>query len=446
MASVDNIAAIATAPGRGGIGVVRVSGKGLAGLAQALLGKVPRARYATLSEFYDSDGSSIDQGIALFFPEPHSFTGEDVLELQGHGGNAVMHRVLKRCLTLGARLAEPGEFTKRAYLNDKLDLAQAESVADLIDASSEEAAKSAMRSLQGEFSRAIHEIVSRMIDLRMLVEACIDFPDEDIDFLDAADAQGKLSQIKRLLESLFVGAKQGSLLREGVHVVLIGQPNVGKSSLLNQLAGDEVAIVTPIAGTTRDTVREEIEIQGVPFHIVDTAGLRDTSCEVEQIGISRTWAAVEKASLVLMLLDAREGEGEADREILAKLPAKLPVVKVFNKIDLLTAPPDTAMVRGVAEVFVSAKSGEGVASLRKELLALAGWEQLGEGVFMARERHLRAMESALEHVENAEASWQQLEFFAEELKLAQQELSAITGEFTADALLGEIFSRFCIGK
>ena len=251
--------------------------------------------FATLSDFHDSDGSVIDQGIALFFPAPHSFTGEDVLELQGHGGNAVMQRLLKRCLALGARLAEPGEFTKRAFLNDKLDLAQAESVADLIDASSEEAAKSAMRSLQGEFSRAIHEIVARLIDLRMLVEACIDFPDEDIDFLEAADALGKLAHIKQLQQRLFASAKQGSLLREGVHVVLVGQPNVGKSSLLNQLAGDEVAIVTPIAGTTRDTVREEIDIQGVPFHIIDTAGLRDTACEVEQIGISRTWAAVEKA-------------------------------------------------------------------------------------------------------------------------------------------------------
>ena len=346
MANADTIAAVATAPGRGGIGVVRVSGKGLDVFVPALLGKSLRARFATLSDFRDSDGSIIDQGIALFFPAPHSFTGEDVLELQGHGGNAVMQRLLKRCLNLGARLAEPGEFTKRAFLNDKLDLAQAESVADLIDASSEEAAKSAIRSLQGEFSRAIHEIVARLIDLRMLVEACIDFPDEDIDFLEAADALGKLAHIKQLQQRLFASAKQGSLLREGVHVVLVGQPNVGKSSLLNQLAGDEVAIVTPIAGTTRDTVREEIDIQGVPFHIIDTAGLRDTACEVEQIGISRTWAAVEKASLVLLLLDAREGESEADRAILARLPTRLPVVKVFNKIDLLPEPTAMGSQRG----------------------------------------------------------------------------------------------------
>ncbi|MEN6587701.1 MAG: tRNA uridine-5-carboxymethylaminomethyl(34) synthesis GTPase MnmE [Sulfuricella sp.] len=446
MANADTIAAVATAPGRGGIGVVRVSGKGLDEFVRALLGKTMRARFATLSDFQDADGSIIDQGIALFFPAPYSFTGEDVLELQGHGGNAVMQRLLKRCLNLGARLAEPGEFTKRAFLNDKLDLAQAESVADLIDASSEEAAKSAMRSLQGEFSRAIHEIVARLIDLRMLVEACIDFPDEDIDFLEAADALGKLAHIRQLQQRLFVSAKQGNLLREGVHVVLVGQPNVGKSSLLNQLAGDEIAIVTPIAGTTRDTVREEIDIQGVPFHIIDTAGLRDTTCEVEQVGISRTWDAVEKASLVLLLLDAREGESEADRAILGRLPARLPLLKVFNKIDLLPEPAAMGAREDGSTVFVSAKTGAGMDELRQRLLEQAGWEQTGEGAFMARERHLRAMRSAQGHIDNAETNWRQLEFFAEELKLAQNSLSTITGEFRADDLLGEIFSRFCIGK
>ncbi len=444
MVSADTIAAVATAPGRGGIGVVRVSGTGLASFAQALLGRVPGFRHATLSNFLDDDASVIDQGIALFFPAPHSFTGEDVLELQGHGGNAVMQRLLKRCLALGARLAEPGEFTRRAFLNDKLDLAQAESVADLIDAASEEAAKSAMRSLQGEFSHAIHEIVARLIDLRMLVEACIDFPDEDIDFLEAADAIGKLAHVRERLERLFASAKQGSLLREGVHVVLVGQPNVGKSSLLNQLAGDEIAIVTPIAGTTRDTVREEIDIQGVPFHIIDTAGLRDTSCEVEQIGITRTWAAVEKASLVLLLLDARAGEGEQDRAILARLPAQLPVVKVFNKMDLLTDPAE--LEQDGSSVYVSAKTGAGLNMLCQKLLTLVGWEQTGEGVFMARARHLRALAMAREHIDLAGKNWRQLEFFAEELKLAQNALGSITGEFSADDLLGEIFSRFCIGK
>lgn len=446
MASTETIAAIATAPGRGGIGVVRISGHGLETFAQEVLGKTPRPRYATLSNFLEHDGSVIDQGIALYFPAPYSFTGEDVLELQGHGGNAVMQRLLKRCLALGARLAEPGEFTKRAFLNDKLDLAQAESVADLIDAASEEAAKSALRSLQGEFSQAIHEVVARLIDLRMLVEACIDFPDEDIDFLKAADAIGKLENIQAQLQRLLLNAKQGSLLREGVHVVLVGQPNVGKSSLLNQLAGDEVAIVTAIAGTTRDTVREEIEIQGVPFHIIDTAGLRDTSCEVEQIGIARTWSAVEKASLALLLLDSRTGITSQDEDILSRLPASLPVVQVFNKIDLLPREAGVEKTAGVTRVHVSAKKGTGMALLRQILLQMAGWEQTGEGAFMARERHLRALIEARSSLENAAVSWQQLEFFAEELKLAQNALSSITGEFGADQLLGEIFSRFCIGK
>jgi len=446
MANVDTIAAVATAPGRGGIGVVRVSGKGLEKIFLAILGKIPRPRYATLSNFLDGDGLVIDQGIALFFPAPHSFTGEDVLELQGHGGNAVMQRLLKRCLSLGARLAEPGEFTKRAFLNDKLDLAQAESVADLIDAASEEAAKSAIRSLQGEFSRSVHEIVDQMIGLRMLVEACIDFPDEDIDFLEAANALGKLTQIEDLLQHLFTSAKQGSLLREGVHVVLAGQPNVGKSSLLNQLAGDEIAIVTPIPGTTRDTVREEIEIQGVPFHIIDTAGLRDTPDEVERIGIARTWAAVEKASIVLLLADARHGVTEADRAIMAKLPPSLPLVMVFNKIDLASREAEARELNGATELYVSAKTGAGMALLRECLLKAAGWRHTGEGAFMARERHLSALRLARDNLEQARNHWRDLEFFAEELKLAQNALNSITGEFSVDDLLGEIFTRFCIGK
>ncbi|MBU0592704.1 MAG: tRNA uridine-5-carboxymethylaminomethyl(34) synthesis GTPase MnmE [Gammaproteobacteria bacterium] len=446
MARADTIAAVATAPGRGGIGVVRISGYGLEDVANAIVGKPLRPRFASLSNFYDQDGSVIDQGIALYFPAPHSFTGEDVLELQGHGGNAVMQRLLKRCLALGARLAEPGEFTKRAFINDKLDLAQAESVADLIDAASEEAAKSAVRSLQGEFSHAVREIVGRLIDLRLLVEASIDFPDEDIDFLQAADAAGKLSHIQSQLQSLLAKARQGSLLREGVHVVLVGQPNVGKSSLLNQLAGDEVAIVTAIAGTTRDTVREEIEIQGVPFHIIDTAGLRDTSCEVEQIGIARTWAAVSKASLALLLLDSREGVSPQDEAILGRLPPKLPVLRIYNKIDLVPRESGMEQEGGVTRIYVSAKNGAGMDLLQQSLLRLAGWEQTGEGAFMARERHLRALKQAHLNLESAADNWHQLEFFAEELKLAQNALSSITGEFGADDLLGEIFSRFCIGK
>lgn len=446
MANADTIAAIATAPGRGGIGVVRVSGKDLRGFAFALLGKEARPRYATLSNILDRDGSVIDQGIALYFPAPHSFTGEDVLELQGHGGNAVMQRLLKRCLSLGARLAEPGEFTKRAFLNDKLDLAQAESVADLIDASSEEAAKSAMRSLQGEFSSAIHEIVDSLINLRMLVEACIDFPDEDIDFLEEANALGKLALVRGRLDRLFASSKQGSLLREGVHVVLVGQPNVGKSSLLNQLAGNEIAIVTPVAGTTRDTVREEIEIQGVPFHIIDTAGLRETGDEVERIGIERTWAAVEKASIVLLLADARQKVTADDQAIISRLPPGLPLVIVFNKIDLASMEPAIREKSRAAELYVSAKTGAGLDLLRKYLLRVAGWEATGEGAFMARERHLRALRQAQENLQRAQTHWTSLEFFAEELTQAQRALSGITGEFSADDLLGEIFSRFCIGK
>lgn len=446
MAKTDTIAAVATAAGRGGIGIVRLSGDSLEAFAVALLGHLPRPRFALLGNFLDHDGSSIDQGIALYFPAPNSFTGEDVLELQGHGGNAVMQRVLKRCITLGARLAEPGEFTKRAFLNDKLDLAQAESVADLIDAASEEAAKSALRSLQGEFSHAVHEVVARLIALRMLVEACIDFPDEDIDFLQAADALGKLTSVQGQLQHLLAKARQGSLLREGARVVLVGQPNVGKSSLLNQLAGDEVAIVTAVAGTTRDTVREEIEIQGVPFHIIDTAGLRDTTCEVEQIGIARTWAAVEKATLALLLIDSREAITPQDEAILARLPRNLPVVQVFNKIDLLPRDAGIEQNAGVRRIYVSAKSGDGLDLLRQSLLQMAGWEQTGEGAFMARERHLRALELARACLEKAAENWRQLEFFAEELKLAQNALNSITGEFGADDLLGEIFSRFCIGK
>lgn len=446
MVNTDTIAAVATAPGRGGIGVVRISGHGLNNIFLSLLGKTLRPRFASLSNFLDHDGSVIDEGLALYFPAPHSFTGEDVLELQGHGGNAVMQRLLKRCLALGVRLAEPGEFTKRAFLNDKLDLAQAESVADLIDAASEEAARSAVRSLQGEFSYAVHVVVERLIELRMLVEASIDFPDEDIDFLEAADALGKLSQVQEQLQQLQGKAKQGSLLREGVHVVLVGQPNVGKSSLLNQLAGEEVAIVTPIAGTTRDTVREEIEIKGVPFHILDTAGLRETSCEVEQIGIARTWAAVDKATMVLLLLDSREGITPADEAILARLPDRLPVVQIYNKIDLLPREAGIERMAGVSRIFVSAKNGTGLDLLRQSLLEIAGWEQTGEGAFMARERHLRALDQASASLKNAEENWRQLEFFAEELKLAQNALNSITGEFGADDLLGEIFCRFCIGK
>lgn len=440
------IAAIATAPGRGGVGVVRISGSGLAHFAQSLVGKPLKPRHAHYADFRSQDGELIDQGLALFFPAPHSFTGEDVLELQGHGGPVVMQMLLRRCLELGARLAEPGEFTRRAFLNDKLDLAQAESVADLIDAGSEAAARSALRSLAGAFSTEIHTLVEQLINLRMLVEATLDFPEEDIDFLEAADARGKLAGIHAQLERVSRTARQGALLREGMHVVLIGQPNVGKSSLMNALAGEDVAIVTEIAGTTRDTVRELIQLDGVPMHIIDTAGLRETEDRVEQIGIERTWAAVGKADLALLLIDSREGITAHDQAILARLPEKLPRVHVFNKVDLTGEAVGHGEEDGHAVLRLSAKAGLGLDELKRTLLEMVGWGGSDAGVFLARERHLDAIRRASSHLHTAAQVWQQVELFAEELRLAQQDLSSITGEFTADDLLGEIFSRFCIGK
>ena len=437
----DLIAAIATAPGRGGVGVVRVSGADVAPLAAAILGRVPAPRHATYTPFLDSRGEVLDEGIALYFTAPYSFTGEHVLELQGHGGPVVMNLILARCIELGARLAEPGEFSRRAFLNGKLDLAQAEAVADLIDAASTEAARSAVRSLSGAFSARIAELVEALTRLRMLVEATLDFPEEEIDFLRDADAFGRLDAIDARLQAVRAQAKQGVLLREGLTVVLIGQPNVGKSSLLNQLAGFEAAIVTEIAGTTRDTVREAIQIQGVPLHLIDTAGLRDTDDAVEKIGIARTWAAVEKADVALLLVDAAHGLGEREAAILKRLPA-VARLTIHNKIDVGGEPP-----RAVGdEIWLSARTGAGVELLREKLLEAAGWQAVGEGAFMARARHLDALARAAGHLVAARASAAQLELFAEELRLAQAALSEITGEFTADDLLGEIFSTFCIGK
>jgi len=446
MSNADTIAAVATAPGRGGIGVVRISGNAVASLAQSILGKLPAPRFAILSYFLDENNEAIDQGIALYFPGPNSFTGDDVLELQGHGGPAVLQVLLQRCLSLGARLAEPGEFTRRAFLNDKIDLAQAESVVDLIDAASSEAARSAMRSLQGDFSRVIQDLVMGLINLRMLVEATLDFPEEEIDFLEAAGAAQKLANLLSQLDNVLHTAKQGSLLREGIQVVLIGQPNVGKSSLLNQLAGEEVAIVTPVAGTTRDAIRQSIKIEGVPLHIIDTAGLRDTADEVEQIGINRTWQAVEKASLALLVVDAALGVTDPDEAILAKLPSGLAVIRVFNKIDLHQIPSHIESPASVTDIYLSAKSGDGIPLLREHLLRAAGWQPSGEGAFMARERHIRALMAARGALTAAHGHWLQLELVAEELRLAQNSLNTITGEFGSDDLLGEIFSRFCIGK
>lgn len=438
---VSLIAAIATAPGRGGVGVVRVSGADVEPLARAILGRMPEPRHATFNRFFDGDGGVLDEGIALVFAAPHSFTGEQVLELQGHGGPVVLNLILQRCIELGARLAEPGEFTRRAYLNGKLDLAQAEAVADLIDAASTEAARSAVRSLSGAFSARVHELLEALTRLRMLVEATLDFPEEEIDFLKQADAFGRLDRIEAALASVCSQARQGALLREGLTVVLIGQPNVGKSSLLNQLAGFEAAIVTEIAGTTRDTVKEAIQIQGVPLHVIDTAGLRETDDAVEKIGIARTWAALENADVALLLVDAAHGVGADEQAILARLPA-VARLTIHNKIDATHELPRVVS----DEIWLSAKTGDGMELLREKLLAAAGWQAAGEGAFMARARHLDALSRAATHVAAARADAARLELFAEELRLAQAALAEITGEFTADDLLGEIFSKFCIGK
>ena len=428
----DPIAAIATAPGRGGIGVVRVSGRSLAPLALALLGKMPAARRAIRAAFLDARGAAIDDGLALYFPAPHSYTGEEVLELQGHGGPVVMQMLLKRCLELGARLAEPGEFTRRAFLNDKLDLAQAESVADLIEAASDSAARCALRSLRGEFSAAVEALVRQLIELRMLVEATLDFPEEEFDPLDRADAKGRHARLLQAIETALAKSRQGSLLRTGLQVVLAGQPNVGKSSLLNRLAGEELAIVTAIPGTTRDSVRQAIQIDGVPLNIVDTAGLRDTQDEVERLGIARTWSEIGRADVVLLLVDARTGVTKQDLELVARIPQGVKRVFVHNKTDLAGTAARLEQTQAGASIHLSAKTGAGMDLLRAELLAVAGWQQGAEDLFMARERHLVALRRAAEHVAGAGEQFSRPELFAEELRQAQEQLNSITGEFAAD--------------
>ena len=441
----DTIAAIATASGRGGIGVIRVSGPDLLPFSRQLCEKEPPPRLATLAGFRDAAGQLIDSGLLLYFPSPHSFTGEDVLELHGHGGTVVMQMLLSRCLDLGARLAEPGEFTRRAYLSGKLDLAQSEAVIDLIDAATTTAARSAVRSLQGEFSREINTLLEQLTELRALVEASLDFPDEDIDFLQAADAFGRLERLQQRLASVFDRAQQGKLLQGGLNVVIVGQPNVGKSSLLNRLACDELAIVTPVAGTTRDVVRSTLQIEGIPLHIIDTAGLRETDDEIEKIGIARAWREIERADLVLLLVDARSGVGQAEQAILGKLPEKLARVTVYNKIDLAGRTAERHDEGCGVAISLSAKQGDGVELLRGELLRIAGWHP-AEDVFIARERHLRALGATAEHIAAARAQLPQLELLAEELREAQAALGTITGQVSADDLLGEIFGRFCIGK
>ncbi|HEX3098760.1 MAG TPA: tRNA uridine-5-carboxymethylaminomethyl(34) synthesis GTPase MnmE [Usitatibacter sp.] len=443
MSAGDSIAAIATPAGRGGIGVVRVSGRGARAIGAAMLGELPPARVATLRDFRAARGELIDRGLVLFFPAPRSYTGEDVLELQAQGGPMVMRQILARCVEAGARLAEPGEFTRRAFLNGRIDLAQAESVADLIDAASEEAARSAARSLAGEFSQRVHAIVGAMTDLRMHVEACIDFPEEEIDPADRAALETKRVALAASLEAVLDDARQGAVLRDGLTVVLAGAPNVGKSSLLNRLAGEEVAIVTAMPGTTRDYVRATIAIEGVPIHLIDTAGLRDTDDPVERIGVERAWQAIERAGAALLVESAVEEGAPIDTH---RFPHGVPRARVVNKIDLAgSARPREA--RGAeTELRVSAKTGEGIAALRAWLLDAAGWRPHGEGLFMARQRHLEALEEAKTHVTRASEACQAFDLMAEELRLGQRALGRITGEVSADELLGAIFSRFCIGK
>ena len=471
----DPIIAIATAPGRGAVGIVRVSGPHLKTWADAFCGKPLQARQAHYLPFKDDQGEPIDQGLAIFFPGPHSYTGEDVLELQAHGGPVVLQLLLARCIELansvnphtgkvllqGLRLAQAGEFTQRAFLNDKIDLAQAEAIADLIDASTSAAARSASRSLAGVFSQEIHTLRDSLVHLRMLVEATLDFPEEEIDFLQKADAQGQLERLQTQLEKVLVRTQQGALLREGIKVVIAGQPNAGKSSLLNALAGAELAIVTPIAGTTRDVVQQTIQIEGVPIHIIDTAGLREGEGidEVEQIGIQRAWAQIAGADAVLFLHDLTRSHDpeylQADLKIQESLAAQVPngvtVLNVWNKFDLA---PDAATPRAhdntTNDIHLSAKTGLGIDRLRAKLLQTAGWQPASEGLYLARERHVQALKRVQSHIEMADAHLraqaQSLDLLAEELRLSQTALNEITGEFNADDLLGVIFSSFCIGK
>ena len=450
----ETIVAQATAPGRGGIGILRISGPQASEVAQAVLGKCPKPRIADYLPFKDADGTALDQGIALYFKAPHSFTGEDVLELQGHGGQVVLDLLLKRILHIdGVRLARPGEFSEQAFLNDKLDLAQAEAIADLIDATSEQAARSALKSLQGEFSNKINALVDSVIYLRTYVEAAIDFPDEEIDFLADGKIETNLRQIIEQLEDVRREAKQGSILREGMKVVIAGRPNAGKSSLLNALAGREAAIVTDIAGTTRDVLREHIHIDGMPLHIIDTAGLRDATDEVERIGISRAWNEIEQADRIILMLDSSEPESrdlsKARAEFLAKLPTDIPLTIVRNKIDLSGEREGVSEEGGYQVIRLSAQNHSGVQLLREHLKQAMGFQTGIEGGFLARRRHLEALEKAAEHLQ---IGLQQLtefhagELLAEELRLVQGNLSEITGQFTSDDLLGNIFSSFCIGK
>jgi tRNA modification GTPase len=447
--AADTIAAIATPAGHGGVGIVRLSGPGVPAIARQLLGRLPRPRYAAMHGFRAADGGLIDQGLALYFAAPASFTGEHVLELHGHGGPVVMDLLLQRVLQLGARAARAGEFSERAFLNDKLDLAQAEAIADLIDSATAQAARAAVRSLHGDFSRRVHALLERLIELRTWVEAAMDFPDEEIDFLADPQVAERLADIQAQLQAIEQAAQQGQLLRDGMTLVIAGQPNAGKSSLLNALAGHDAAIVTEVPGTTRDVLREQIQLDGMPLHIIDTAGLHDTEDPVEREGMRRAREAIGNADRVLLVIDDQRGLSAADEAILQNLPASVPHTRVFNKIDLSGRSPGLGDSGGVPAVALCARDGSGLDDLRYHLKHCAGFVEQAEGGFSARRRHLDALARAAEHTSSGSrhlAVAQAGELLAEELRQAQLALAEITGEFGSDDLLGRIFSSFCIGK
>jgi tRNA modification GTPase len=443
------IAAISTAMGAGGIGVIRISGPLALEIGQKICGSILIPRVANFHSFKDSNGSLIDQGLILFFSEPNSFTGEDIIELQCHGGTVVTQSILNLCLKMGAALAEPGEFTKRAYLNNKIDLAQAESVADLINASTVEAAQSAANSLSGKFSLEINNLLKNLIELRMYVEACLDFPEEDIDFISEGNVKEKLQNLSETMIKIMQAASQGQLLRDGISLVLVGQPNVGKSSLLNQLSGEDRAIVTDIPGTTRDAITSDINLNGIPLNIIDTAGLRDTDDPIEKFGIEKTWLSLEKGHIALFLVEASKGITEYEKSILERLPEDIKRIWIFNKIDLIKGKAKIEQLDNDQIVYMSAKTGEGLDLLKQVILNIIGFQENVEGNqnrFIARKRHLEALENVYQSIQNAQLNIASAEIVAEELTVAQKHLSSITGEFTSDDLLGEIFSKFCIGK
>jgi tRNA modification GTPase len=445
----NTIVAISTAPGAGGIAVVRVSGPLALEIGQKISGAILVPRIANFHNFKDLNGTLIDQGLILFFSAPHSFTGEDIIELQCHGGTVVTQSILNLCLKNGANLAEPGDFTKRAYLNNKIDLAQAESVADLINASTEEAALGAVNSLSGKFSIEINNLLKNLIELRMYVEACLDFPEEDIDFISEGNVKDKLQHLSETMMHIMQAASQGQLLRDGISLVLVGQPNVGKSSLLNQLSGEDKAIVTDIPGTTRDAIASDINLNGIPLNIIDTAGLRETDDPIEKFGIEKTWSSLEKGHIALFLVEASKGITDYEQSILGRLPTGIKRIWIFNKIDLLNSKAKLKQLNNDQIVYISAKTGEGLDLLKQAILNEVGFKQNSEGSenkFIARKRHLEALESVHHSLQNAQLKIASAELVAEELTIAQKYLSSITGEFSSDDLLGEIFSQFCIGK